>query len=52
MGEHMFSASPESMWGAAFEEVCERIGLIFAQSETRWLRSARARSRSSSASGG
>ena len=35
MGEQMFSASPEAVWGAAFEEVCERIGPIFARSETR-----------------
>ncbi len=27
--------SPEAVWGAAFEEVCERIGPVFARSETR-----------------
>ncbi len=29
------SPSPEAVWGAAFEEVCERIGPVFARSETR-----------------
>jgi SRSO17 transposase len=27
--------SPEAVWGAAFEKVCERIGPVFARSETR-----------------
>ncbi len=27
--------SPEAVWGAAFEEVCERIGPVCARSETR-----------------
>jgi hypothetical protein len=27
--------SPEVVWGAAFAEVCERIGPVFARSETR-----------------
>jgi SRSO17 transposase len=27
--------SPEAVWSAAFEEVCERIGPVFARSETR-----------------
>jgi hypothetical protein len=35
MGEQWSSSSPEAVWGAAFEEVCERIGPIFARSETR-----------------
>ena len=35
MGEQWFSASPKAVWGAAFEEVCKRIGPIFARSETR-----------------
>ena len=29
------SSSPEALWTAAFEEVCERIGPCFARSETR-----------------
>src|SRR2546425_9254098 len=29
------SPSPAAVWGAAFEEVCERIGPVFARSETR-----------------
>ncbi len=39
MGGEWFSLSPppspEAVWGAAFEEVCERIGPVFARSETR-----------------
>ena len=35
MEEQWSSSSPEAVWGAAFEEVCERIGPIFARSETR-----------------
>src|SRR6266581_8833676 len=35
MGEQVSSASPEAVWGAAFEEVCERIGPVFARPETR-----------------
>jgi len=27
--------SPEVVWGAAFDEVCERIGSVFGRSETR-----------------
>src|SRR6266516_200105 len=27
--------SPEALWGAGFEEVCERIGPVYARSETR-----------------
>ncbi len=30
-----FAPSPEAVWAAAFEEVCERIGPVFARSETR-----------------
>src|SRR2546422_5084467 len=29
------SPSPAAVWSAAFEEVCERIGPLFARSETR-----------------
>ncbi len=29
------SPSPEALWSAAFEEVCERIDPLFARSETR-----------------
>jgi len=35
MGKQVSSSSPEAVWGAAFEDVCERIGPIFARSETR-----------------
>src|SRR6266704_6563710 len=35
MGEQVSSASPEAVWGAAFEEVCERISPVFARPETR-----------------
>jgi hypothetical protein len=35
MGEQLSSASPEAVWGAAFEEVCELMGPVFARSETR-----------------
>ena len=35
MGEQWSPSSPEAVWGAAFEEVCERIGPVFARSETR-----------------
>src|SRR5712691_10218768 len=39
MGVQWFSSSsspsPEAVWGAAFEEVCKRIGPVFARSETR-----------------
>src|SRR5438874_3110558 len=35
MGEQWSLSSPEAMWGAAFEEVCKRIGPVFARSETR-----------------
>ena len=35
MGEQWSFASPEGVWGAAFEEVCKRIGPLFARSETR-----------------
>src|SRR5712691_5779740 len=39
MGVQWFSSSsspsPEAVWAAAFEEVCERIGPLFARSETR-----------------
>jgi len=29
MGEQLSSASPEAVWGAAFEEVCERMGPVY-----------------------
>ena len=35
MGEQWSISSPEAVWGAAFEEVCKRIGPVFARSETR-----------------
>jgi SRSO17 transposase len=35
MGEQWSSSSPEAVWSASFEEVCERIGPLFARSETR-----------------
>ena len=35
MGKQVSSSSPEAVWGAALEDVCERIGPIFARSETR-----------------
>ena len=35
MGEQWSFASPEAVWGAAFEEVCKRIDPVFARSETR-----------------
>src|SRR5436309_1655451 len=35
MVEQWSLSSPEAMWGAAFEEVCKRIGPVFARSETR-----------------
>ena len=35
MGEQWSLSSPEAVWGAAFEEVCKRIGPVFARSETR-----------------
>src|SRR5437868_11311629 len=28
-------SSPEAVWGAAFEQVCERMGPVFARSQTR-----------------
>src|SRR3989442_6843415 len=42
--------SPEAVWSAAFEEVCERIGPVFARSETR--ERAQAYLRGSTPSGG
>ncbi len=30
-----FAPSPETVWAAAFDAVCERIGPVFARSETR-----------------
>jgi len=30
-----FAPSPEAVWATAFDEVCERIGAVFARSETR-----------------
>src|SRR5512133_4277515 len=30
-----FTPSPEAVWAAAFDAVCERIGPVFARSETR-----------------
>ena len=30
-----FAPSPEAVWAAAFDAVCERIGPVFARSETR-----------------
>ncbi len=35
MGAQWSTSSPEIVWAAAFEEVCERIGPVFARSETR-----------------
>src|SRR5436309_9020966 len=35
MVEQWSLSSPEAMWGAAFQEVCERIDPLFARSETR-----------------
>jgi SRSO17 transposase len=30
-----FAPSPEAVWATAFDEVCERIGPVFARAETR-----------------
>ncbi len=30
-----FAPSPEAVWATAFDAVCERIGPVFARSETR-----------------
>jgi SRSO17 transposase len=35
MGVQWSTSSPEAVWAVAFEEVCERIGPVFARSETR-----------------
>jgi SRSO17 transposase len=35
MAQQWSTSSPEAVWGAAFEEVCERMGPVFARSETR-----------------
>src|SRR5712671_3433792 len=35
MGAQVSPSSPEVVWARAFEEMCERIGPVFARSETR-----------------